>query len=413
MANIPAIELSEARSNSYRKPANSTSDCGPQESIEIPNRFLYISALDGLRLIAFLCVFIHHLPATSAIPGFNLLHTHGWVGVELFFVISAFLFFYLFDAEMRKTKALNIAMFFVRRFLRIYPLMVAFPIAMIVLKSAYTKDALFRVLGLIAGADNILTALFGYAGIPFSPHLWTLSFEFQIYAVIPFVFLVYWRLGFNPFVYLVAAVWLSCTILRLASFAFISSYLVPWVIPVLRPDSVLVGLLLSIVFRRFNLSHVALVASVSSVAFFALPSITESSVSAAFDSPIAALMCGSLVILGLRWSPLNSLLCLPFMRLAGSISFGLYVFHILGISVALKILSSVSHFEPLTNAADYALLALSAFAITFCISLVSYFLLERPFLRMKDKFTIVQGRKPETGNLLRLPRELSNLLGRE
>lgn len=399
MANMPTppIELSESQSNSYRIPTYSTSDCNPEGSIETSDRSLYISSLDGLRLIAFLCVFIHHLPATSAVPGLGVLHTHGWVGVELFFVISAFLFFHLFDAEMRKTKALNVSMFFVRRFLRIYPLMVAFPIAMIVTTSSYTKGALVRLLGLIAGADNTLTALFGYSGIPWSAHLWTLSFEFQIYAIIPFVFLAYWRLGLNRFVYLVAAIWLSCTILRLAALPFVSSHLVPWVIPVLRPDSVLVGLLLSIVLRTFSLPHVALVGFISAVAFFALPSmasIKEWRVSSAYDYSIAALMCGSLVILGLRWSLLNNLLSLSFMRFAGSISFGLYVFHLLGIAMAEKILSRISHFEPQTDAADYALLALSSFALTFCISVVSYFLFERQFLRMKDKFTIVQGRKP-------------------
>jgi peptidoglycan/LPS O-acetylase OafA/YrhL len=272
--------------------------------------------------------------------------------------------------------------------------MVAFPIAMIVITSSYTKGALLRLSGLIAGADNILTALLGYSGIPFSAQLWTLSFEFQIYAIIPFFFLAYWRFGLNRFVYLVAAIWLSGTILRLAVLPFISNHLVHWVIPVLRPDSILVGLLLSVVQSKFYLPHAVVVGSVSSVAFFALPSIEEWRVSAALDYPIAALMCGSLVILGLRWSRLNNLLSLPFMRFAGSISFGLYVFHFIGIYMATKILSPIGHFEPQTDAADYALLALSAFAFTFCISVVSYFLFERQFLRMKDKFTIVQGRKP-------------------
>jgi peptidoglycan/LPS O-acetylase OafA/YrhL len=51
----------------------------------------------------------------------------GWVGVDLFFAVSSFLFFTLFGIELERTGRLHVDNFFIRRMLRIYPLMIAVP----------------------------------------------------------------------------------------------------------------------------------------------------------------------------------------------------------------------------------------------------------------------------------------------
>ncbi len=53
---------------------------------------IYFPELDGLRFLAFLLVFVHHHPLFSKIPVLSYLHTNGWIGVDLFFALSAFLF---------------------------------------------------------------------------------------------------------------------------------------------------------------------------------------------------------------------------------------------------------------------------------------------------------------------------------
>lgn len=53
---------------------------------------IYFPELDGLRFFAFILVFIHHNSLFSHIPYLLVLRTNGWIGVDLFFVLSAFLF---------------------------------------------------------------------------------------------------------------------------------------------------------------------------------------------------------------------------------------------------------------------------------------------------------------------------------
>jgi peptidoglycan/LPS O-acetylase OafA/YrhL len=51
----------------------------------------YLPSLDGLRVLAFVLVFVLHMPTPPAILA--IVHQRGWIGVELFSVISSFLFF--------------------------------------------------------------------------------------------------------------------------------------------------------------------------------------------------------------------------------------------------------------------------------------------------------------------------------
>src|SRR4051794_10600592 len=89
---------------------------------------LYLPQLDGLRFFAFLAVFIHHLSAPEPL---RFLQARGWMGVDLFFVISAFLFFRLFNEEASVAGRIDVLRFYLRRMLRLYPLMVAFPAVII------------------------------------------------------------------------------------------------------------------------------------------------------------------------------------------------------------------------------------------------------------------------------------------
>jgi peptidoglycan/LPS O-acetylase OafA/YrhL len=107
----------------------------------------------------------------------------------VFFAISSFLFFSLLDHEFSKFGSINVTQFFVRRALRIYPLMAAFTTAMFFLS---TKDghAVARYLGVLVFVDNFCAWKDGYnAVVPYTAHLWTLSYEFQIYLLIPLAFI--------------------------------------------------------------------------------------------------------------------------------------------------------------------------------------------------------------------------------
>jgi peptidoglycan/LPS O-acetylase OafA/YrhL len=75
------------------------------------------SALDGLRAIAIIAVLWHH-GANSHMPVLRL----GFLGVDLFFVISGFLIVTLLLREKQETGGISLSAFYARRALRIFPI---------------------------------------------------------------------------------------------------------------------------------------------------------------------------------------------------------------------------------------------------------------------------------------------------
>ena len=151
-----------------------------------------LPALDGLRAIAILLVVPHNLNLIATFGGPNLfvaaLH-RGWIGVQLFFVLSGFLITgILLDARDAPDYYRS---FFVRRVLRIFPLYYATLLVLFVLLPA---------LGLLPASfkrDTMVElsywAYFSNWYGPFHPgeasvsHFWSLAVEEQFYLLWPFV----------------------------------------------------------------------------------------------------------------------------------------------------------------------------------------------------------------------------------
>lgn len=85
----------------------------------MPKSHLYFPELDSLRFLAFLAVFIHHAPFAGFIEGWETLHRYGWIGVDVFLCLSAFLFAKLLFAEHTQKGGINVRYFYLRRLLRI------------------------------------------------------------------------------------------------------------------------------------------------------------------------------------------------------------------------------------------------------------------------------------------------------
>ena len=101
-----------------------------KQSREPPSRF-YRPELDGLRFLAFFLVFICHAQygiAWQSWAGQLLLHVGagGSFGVDLFFVLSAYLITELLRREKLETGSIDVGGFYVRRILRIWPLYFGF-----------------------------------------------------------------------------------------------------------------------------------------------------------------------------------------------------------------------------------------------------------------------------------------------
>lgn len=138
-------------------------------------------SLDGLRAIAILAVVWHH--AGAPIPGWQI-SSRGFLGVDLFFIISGFLIVTLLLRERRRTSTVSLKNFYIRRFLRIFPpycLMLLVVGTVAVLKpGGTTSEAVKRDLPYALFYISNLVPMHSQLAIT-----WSLSVEEQFYIVVP------------------------------------------------------------------------------------------------------------------------------------------------------------------------------------------------------------------------------------
>src|SRR5829696_5160663 len=90
-------------------------DVGPQgyDCSEPPKALPYLPGLDGVRAVAVVAVLLFHLPA-RLLPG-------GFLGVDVFFVLSGFLITTLLLGELEATGVIKFGQFYLRRARRLLP----------------------------------------------------------------------------------------------------------------------------------------------------------------------------------------------------------------------------------------------------------------------------------------------------
>lgn len=83
---------------------------------------VHFHSIDALRFFAFLKVYLLHVPIEGKFPIFSYLKSGGGIGVSFFFVLSGFLITYSLVADKIQNGKINIKKFLIRRSLRIWPL---------------------------------------------------------------------------------------------------------------------------------------------------------------------------------------------------------------------------------------------------------------------------------------------------
>lgn len=138
-----------------------------------------VGAYDGLRAVACLAVIAYHLELPGA--------ANGWLGLDVFFVLSGYLIVGLLLAERERTGTVGWARFYRRRAARLYP-----PVLLLVLAGLPWAGALgdpVHGYGLTAGlaltyTTDLWLCLTGGTGGAFG-HTWTLAVEEQFYLLVP------------------------------------------------------------------------------------------------------------------------------------------------------------------------------------------------------------------------------------
>ncbi|GGK89672.1 acyltransferase [Mangrovihabitans endophyticus] len=161
--------------------------------------------IEGLRAVAVLLVVAYHC-GVSVVGG-------GYVGVDVFFVISGFLITGLLLREIRGTGRLNLPGFYARRILRLLPaatVVVVCTVAAAVwlLPPLRHRGVLLDALHTLVSGVNYRLAVIGtdyLAGVDPSPlqHFWSLAVEEQFYLLWPLVLLASARVRRAPAVLLV------------------------------------------------------------------------------------------------------------------------------------------------------------------------------------------------------------------
>jgi peptidoglycan/LPS O-acetylase OafA/YrhL len=371
---------------------------------ELPvSRLGYVPALDGIRGIAVLAVWGFHYLGDDPDPIPDLLQLRGGHhGVDIFFTLSGFLITTLLVEEYQRRGSIDLRAFWLRRALRLLPALLLV-LGVLALLGVLVDAGYFPAgQGLRSGPIELPTGdvalpywqgflvtllpISNWAwvnGFIFNPlaHAWTLAIEDQFYLVWPFALLLLltrWGLTLRRTLALVAA---------LAIFsAFWGRYLLstgtPFFHTVLRTDTravqLLIGCALGLAFTSglipTNPRSSRLLGGLAWTSLVAL--LATFFVTRYVDFTIVVLLTTALMVHLVidRDSVLSAALSWPLLVGIGEVSYGIYLWH----------RAWMSYTPAEGTVRFFAMIALTVISV-----LVSYYVVERPALRLKDRFARV------------------------
>jgi peptidoglycan/LPS O-acetylase OafA/YrhL len=158
-----------------------------------PTTFKYLPGLDGVRAISVLAVMVfHHYVIGGSEPGWA---PGGFLGVEVFFVVSGYLITALLLTERRETGVIGLRQFYVRRARRLLPALYVLLAIVTAYALLFLPDAISALKGDVVAALTYTSnwwqiiqdrSYFAEAGRPaLLKHLWSLAIEEQFYIVWP------------------------------------------------------------------------------------------------------------------------------------------------------------------------------------------------------------------------------------
>lgn len=141
----------------------------------------YIKSLDGVRAVAILMVMAFH---------FDIIR-FGWMGVQMFFVLSGYLISQILLKEKDKPEPLaqRLKQFWIRRSLRIFPVYYVYLIIflLIFIFTAFPMHYLHDLPYLFTYTFNLTRMSAGWQESPVYTHFWSLCVEEQFYLFFPFI----------------------------------------------------------------------------------------------------------------------------------------------------------------------------------------------------------------------------------
>jgi peptidoglycan/LPS O-acetylase OafA/YrhL len=372
----------------------------------------HIGALDGLRGLAVLLVLIFHFSWSFPEHGVSALVKRvmwsGWMGVDLFFVLSGYLITRGLAKESQFSVGKRLKLFWARRAFRIFPLYYIVLIVGTVACFALQQREHVPSLGYWLYFQNY-TLAFDPMPLRWTAHFWSLAIEEQFYFVWPlFVLLVAARarLGLSLTLLVFSAVMRAVLLIALPKVlpGFDAEQAAKFVYRATptHMDGLLVGALLAMLERNSEHAWSRLIARFARPVFFASLSLllvlmvwtkgfgTYDRRVMIVGYPLLAVLFGSSVYLaanGRFAERTQKLLSGGFLASCGKVSYGMYIFHWFFIALlAEKQQAYVEAASPAVGTAVSVAVIVGGIAVTFALAHLSYRFIEARFLTLKERF---------------------------
>jgi peptidoglycan/LPS O-acetylase OafA/YrhL len=343
----------------------------------VPQRLGYRPALDGVRAVAILIVIGKH--------AFNY-PQQGGLGVDLFFVLSGFLISAILLEEHSRTGRICLRDFYRRRALRLLPALAAMlaVVVPILLLTASARATSLGLAGAVTYTSNFLLVVIPEQLPVGLQHLWSLAQEEQFYAIWPVALVLLLRrradLLPNALMSALMITIVACLVLAARGATLERLYYSPDT----HSGSILVGCFVAVMYMRRRLPGIVRTArgrEITSIASFvivlAVPFAVGHRWRLLYALPgyvIFSAIAGLLIVSAVSGdTAVGRLLAAAPTRFVGIISYALYLWHF----PILAAFGVHSHFEGWRSIAG---VACSFFAAT-----ASYYLVERHFLRLKNR----------------------------
>lgn len=339
----------------------------------------HVPPLDGLRATAALLVLWEHWPSWIGGPALQTakrLMSAGYLGVDVFFVLSGFLITRILIVDKRAGKPLRNFLF--RRFLRIFPIYYL----------SVAVSALWQPGPYVVFCALYLSNFYFVSRPVHLPlhHSWSLSVEEHFYLVWP---LVTYRLSETgakrvaAWVLIPLAV-LSAAVIVASGYQYANRLI--YMGTMCRASSLALGALMAFYERplrapagRQVLAAFAILCLLMMGAHLALHGEWKSIPRMVFFSTFSGLVVLTAVRAPTHSPWLSRVMSTALITAIGRISYGLYLYHY-PIYIAFGVLDQE------VPTAGALLRAVAALVATFAVASVSYFLIERPLLKLKLRF---------------------------
>ena len=340
-------------------------------------RFSYRNDINGLRAIAVLVVILYHAEITF--------FDSGWLGVDIFFVISGFLISNIIFSELNNG-TFKLKVFYLRRIRRILPALLStilftIPFAIYFLTPKSLLEFSSSVKSSILFYSNLYFRnldFYNAAPTKVMPllHTWSLAIEEQFYIIFPVMCLVLFKLNKNlisigVFIFFCSSIYLNSTTSELVKFYEIQ----------FRAWELLLGSLVMVARFKLNLKHTevfGILLLIYTFIYFDNSMLTLNSIEPRLISNLGT----ALILFSDGKSIFSKILGNKYTNIIGTISYSLYLFH-------QPLFAFFRIFKYRFSINSSFIFEVLIFAILFIVSYLNWYLIEKVFQKTSLKVLLI------------------------